>query len=70
MGDPVSVECQVDHQFEGGGPTEGKRRTTNLDRTEHGDFDGTTGHEEERSAMRPPGPEVGAEGFEPSLGTV
>ncbi len=62
----AAVEGEVDHELEGSRAVKRSGRATDGDRTEDRDFDALFGHAGERSAAR----RVGAEGFEPSLGTV
>ena len=64
--DAAPVKGEIDDELEGGRAVERPGRATDGDGAEHSDFDAVTGHGEERSAARC----VGAEGFEPSLGTV
>ena len=71
------MEGEVDHELARGRPVERSGRAADDDRTEDRDFDAVVGHAGERSAthgdvFHDPGQGfcVGAEGFEPSLGTV
>ena len=77
MTDATAVEGEVDHRLAGSRPVEGPGRAADEDRTEDRDFDGVVGHEGNgRRRMvtwcthRARAFFVGAEGFEPSLGTV
>ena len=64
--DATSVEGEVDDQVACGGATKRPGGAAHEDRPEDRDFHGVGGHTGERS----PAHSVGAEGFEPSLGTV
>ena len=66
MTDATAVEGQVHHELERGRAVERPGGAADDDRAEDRDFDAVVGHAGERSAR----PCVGAEGFEPSLGTV
>jgi hypothetical protein len=77
MTDATAVKGEVDHELTRDRPVERSGRAADDDRTEDIDFDIVVGHDGERSATRgdvfhAPGQDfcVGAEGFEPSLGTV
>ena len=60
------MEREIHDELESGRAVKGPGGAADGDGTEDGDFDGVVGHAGERSAQRC----VGAEGFEPSLGTV
>jgi hypothetical protein len=83
MSDAIAMEGEVDHELARGGPVKRTCRTAHDDRTEDPDVNAFAHHAGERSAAtsrrgptsgspQPDGVEdcVGAEGFEPSLGTV
>ena len=82
MADATPVEGEVDHQLTRGGPVKRSGRPSDDDRAEDRDFNavrasrrGTVGGgpplvTEMRSPKRGQRHFVGAEGFEPSLGTV
>ena len=62
----VPVEGQVDDELQRGGAAKRCGRAADDDRTEHRDFDAVVAHAGGTVAAE----RVGAEGFEPSLGTV
>ncbi len=66
MTDPAAVEGEVHDELESGRAVKGPCGAVDGDGTKDRDFDGVVGHAGERSAPHC----VGAEGFEPSLGTV
>ena len=66
VADAAPVEGEVDNELDGGRSVKRLRCAADGHRAEHRDFDGVVGHDGERSGT----PSVGAEGFEPSLGTV
>jgi hypothetical protein len=62
----MAVEGQVHDELARSGPPERANGPTDSDGPEDRDLDGVTAHAGERSQAHL----VGAEGFEPSLGTV
>jgi hypothetical protein len=72
MTDSAAVEGKVHNKLESGRTMKGPRSAADGDGTEDRDFDALVGHAGERSGAAPRGggQYVGAEGFEPSLGTV